>query len=190
MNALRPHHGWLLALGAALLLAAASDPLLRYARNGMAEESRALDAEHARISQSLMQLRDDAATAQRLSRTITSKDMEKYLAPTDRAKIAARLEPIATASRLSRFTYTLSPEQNFAPEGGDMDGIAQSHLTLEAEAPQDDDATRFLLRLQQTLPGRAALQHLSLERTNPTALSATNIHLKAEIDWLSNSTQP
>ena len=194
MRVLRAHRWWLAVFVAALLLLASSDPLLRAAQNILTQKSQRLETEKQNLSQTLQHLRDDAATAERLSRALKAGWAQTYLAPVDRRQMAAQLEPLAAASRLGRFTYTLLPEQPFKPEPAlpDTEGLVQSALTVEADAPHDGDATHFIQRLLQALPGRAQLQQLALERpeANTTApLAEKNVRLNATIDWLANGSQ-
>ena len=73
-----------------------------------------------------------------------------------------------------------------------MEDLAESTLTLEADAPQDSDAVRFLDRLLSSLPGRAQIQQLSLDRLGAESnapLAATNIRLHAVIGWLANASR-
>jgi hypothetical protein len=181
-----PHRFWIAAILAAPLLAAGGGHLLRYAQEEMAARTQALETEHQRAAATLRQLRHDAAMAERLSRSMEGDDMEKYLAPVSRMKAAAQMERLATTANLSHFVYTLSPERPLHADTGDMAGIAQSLLTLEADAPEDEAVYRFLFRLNRALPGRSALKHLSIERPGPDAPAASNVRMKAEVEWLSN----
>lgn len=194
MNALNAHRWWLIALGAALLLLAGGDPLLRYSHEILTGRVENLNAEKKTLASTLQHLRDDAATAERLNRAIKAENAAAYLAPVDRLQITAQLEPLAVVSRLGRFTYTLSPEQPFKPDQAspDTDGLAESVLTFEADAPHDGDAYRFAERLLRRLPGHARLRQLVIERTqafNAETLAAVNVHMNATIDWLTNESR-
>ncbi|MDD5585946.1 MAG: hypothetical protein PHY92_03190 [Alphaproteobacteria bacterium] len=194
MKALKAHRWWLAALAAALVLLACGDPLLRYGHDALTARLQKSDAAKKNLTTVLQQLRDDAATAERLSRAIKAGEAAAYLAPADRLQITAQLEPLATASRLGRFTYTLSPEQPFKPEQAspDTDGLAESVLTFEADAPHDGDAYRFIERLLRRLPGRARLRQLAIENTNAAnagPLAVANVRLNATVDWLANGSR-
>jgi hypothetical protein len=193
MKMLHAHRWWLIALSAAFLLLVCSDPLSRAAHDVLARRLHKLEIEQKNLTQSLEQLRGDAAIAERLNREIKTGEADSWLAPVDRRQIAAQFEPLAAAARLSRFTYTLSPEQPVEADkpSDDMNGLVQSSLTLEADAPHDADAYRFIGRILRLLPGHAQLRQLVIERLNANGsgqLAATNIRLNANIDWLSNGT--
>jgi hypothetical protein len=194
MTALKPHRWWLAAFGIALVLLAGSDPVMRYGHEILTERLQKLDAEKRTLTGALQQLRGDAAAAERLSKAIKAEDVAAYLAPADRLQITAQLEPLATVSRLGNFTYALSPEQPFKPEQAspDTDGLVESVLTFEADAPHDGDAYRFIDRLLHRLPGRARLRQLVIERSQASIdgpLAASNIRLNATIGWLANGSR-
>jgi hypothetical protein len=194
MKRLAPHRNWILALSAAFVLMAGSNPLLRYMQDKMTLKQTERAEEQQRLAQNLQQLRDDAATAQKLSEAMDTSVVETMLAPVDRIQITARLETLARGARLSSFTYTLSPEQPFKPDGEEIepDGIMQSDLTLQADAPQDGNVFRFIENLQQALPGRARLQRLSVERINAndkTPLATANVRMNAALHWLANGSR-
>ena len=198
MKKLRAHKWWLAALVAALFVPVCSDPVLRAAHGILAQRLQRVETEKQNLSQVLQHLRDDAATAVRLSHELNAGEATTYLAPVDRRQTAAQFEPLAAASRLGRFTYTLLPEQPFKPEPAlpDTDGLAQSALNIEADAPHDGDAQHFIQQLLQALPGRAQLQQLDIERMDSNAatnvntpLAGKNVRLSATIDWLANASQ-
>jgi len=191
MKELRPHIGWLLALIGAFILIVGLDPARHYAYEMTGQKQKELSSDHERLALNLRQLRDDAALAERLSKDINANDVEKYLAPSNRLEAVAMLDPLAFDSRLSNFSYTLSPEQPYKSpdDGSDMRGIVQSSLTLQAEAALDNDTYRFLENLPRVLPGRLRLEKLSVERIKLNLFEATNVRMTAVFEWVANESR-
>lgn len=155
------------------------------AREQLAREAATLRQEVLQTTQTLTQLREDAATAQRLSLEVNPPILEPYLAPVNRKQAMARLEPLANSLHLRNFTYSLAPAQSLRPEGF-RTPVTQSTLTLEADAPQDTHAFRFLERLPRKIPGRLALQSLTLDRMNEESLGLLNVRMQAVLEWTAN----
>jgi len=194
MSAFRPHCGWLAAVLVALILAGGGNPLLCHFRRSFDRRFEQLDAKRQQLTHSLRQLHDDAALAESLSRSIDVDDVVLYLTPVDRLDITLRLESLASSSRLDRFTYTLSPEQPFKPHPADADseGLVQSVLSLEAQAPLDTDVFKFIRQALQLLPGHADLGYLSIARITsggPGQFGPVNVRFNATINWLSNESK-
>jgi len=186
MKALRPHVPWLAAFCAACVLLTATDPLSEKARAIFSDKIRQAENMKSEAERSLQFLRADANTARALSREVTAGEVEAFLAPTDRLQIAARLEQLAAGHRLSRLVYAFSPEKSFVPppSAPDAEGLSESVLTLEADAPHDVEVFRFLEEARKLLPGRACMKNLTIELL--PRLAAANVHFSASIDWLSN----
>jgi hypothetical protein len=190
MKALQAHRGWLLALVAAIVFMACSHPLLDYVQQLFEQRLGSIETRHRLLEASLQQLRDDAATAERLRPTIDAEALEKNLAAVDRLSVTSQFESLAASARLDHFAYTLSPETPFKNDA-DAQGLARSTLSIEAQAPNDIDAIRFVDRLLRLLPGRAELQRFSLDRLNDgeAKLGALNVHVNIAIDWIANESK-
>ncbi|MDX2027166.1 MAG: hypothetical protein SFW62_00865 [Alphaproteobacteria bacterium] len=189
MRFLYPHRFWLAVLACAVLLVAASNPLLQVLREKTSRYLSEVRTERMRAEEIVRQIDGDRETANALSGEMNEAELEKALAPIDRLRAAAVLERQAAVARLSRFTYTLSPEQKVtvtAPGAGPQE-LALSTITMSAEAPLDTSAYVFVEQLRQTLPGRIRPQQVMLERLDDAApLSASNLRLTATLEWLSN----
>lgn len=164
---------------------------MRMAHASLTARLNKLETETRELVHALDQLHKDAETAESLSRAMKADDIETYLAPVNRLSVAAGLEPLARAARLSSFTYKLSPGR--APENdyalADADGLVESAIMFEAEAPHDLAVYRFVTHMARQLPGRTRLRALTLERMNlneKETLSALNVRAIATIDWLAN----
>lgn len=190
MRRLYPHRFWLAAICLCLFLLVISRPLTRVASAALNQRLQRIQAERTTIAHALENLHVDAAAAEELSQDIALDDVATYLAPVDRLKLTEQFEPLASAMRLDRFTYSLSPEQPYKtyPANADLDGVVESSLSLEAEAPHDGDVYRFLQELTALLPGHAQLRHVSISRLreDPSSFGAMNVKLSASIDWLAN----
>ncbi len=191
MKRLYPHRRWLAALVAAFALLIGGDPLLRMAHGGLNARLQKLEDETRDLTQALDQLHKDAETAEKLSRSMKADEMEAYLAPVDRLKITAQFEPLARAAHMGKFTYTLLPERPLKHDYAlaDAEGLVESSLTFDAEAPHDAAVYRFIDRLMRQLPGRAQLRSLTLDRMSmddKAPLSPLNVRASAEIDWIAN----
>ncbi len=185
------HRFWISGLGLALLALIAAPLFGNFAQERLEQTRAEGTRKREGLSTQLRQWEEDARAARELSETLAGEDAETYLAPMSRALLAAQLEPLAASSRLSRLTYTLGPEEKWTGEAGfpNIKGLAQSHLSLEAEAALDADLFRFLQNLS-ALPGRMTLEHLSIKRIGdpqkpPSGLA--NLSLRAEITWLANA---
>ncbi len=179
----KPHRRWLGLLAAAVLLLGVGLPLLSGFTDAAQKDSEHLKEDRAKAEQTLKQMRDDVALAGRGGNPMTASDIERLLAPVDRLQVMTQLEHQAAAYRLTHFTTTLSPERT----SGFDPALAVSTITLAADATLDTDAYAFIDKLRASLPGRAELQHLTLERADASgALSTDAIHLTAVFEWLSN----
>jgi len=80
-------------------------------------------------------------------------EMQRLLAPVDRLKVAAMLERQAQASHLRNFTYSLSAENKYTGSGAGVQDLAQSDISLSAEAPLDGDIYAFIEQSGISCPG-------------------------------------
>ncbi len=174
----------------AALIFFAGSPVLR-ARDAAAHLHLAeLQAERDVLLSSLRQIEEDNAEAVRISATMDRQNAEKALAPVDRLQIVGALEKQAERARLSRFTYILSPEEpvRIRPSGAESHNLAQSEITLTADASLDTDVYAFIEHAQRLLPGRVALTHLLIERKGGAdePMASPGLHMSAVFEWLSN----
>lgn len=189
MNYLTPHLRWIGLLTLAVTLTWASTPLLDRLHEIAAQ--RLIDARAARAAaeQSLHQLQDDIAAAEKLGGQIGIAEADRALIPADRIAAVTALERSAAALRLGHFTYTLEPEQALTVDAPGIvpQTLAVSTLTVSGEAPLDTDVYAFCAGARRFLPGRLRLQQLSVERTgSAAALEARNTRFTARFEWLSN----
>lgn len=191
MNAWSPHRRWIAGMGVTLAILSVAFPLWRSTRAHLRYQCQRMAQQRTDVQKALANLRHDAATAESLNRSIGAQAMAFYLAPVDRLAITGTFETLACASRLTKFTYTLSPSKPYRPYPANPDahGLVQSALTLEAQTPQDLDAFQFVHALLRSLPGRASLQRLTVTRLDADgvhALKPVNLAFSASIDWLAN----
>jgi len=91
---------------------------------------------------------------------------------------------LAQSAFLSHVAYHLTPAKPF--EG--HDDLAQSTLTLEAQATLDTDVLRFWTQLQTAFPGKLSLRRFSLERAQPgPEESLPTLKLRLDATWLTNA---
>jgi hypothetical protein len=187
MSGLQQHRRWIGLMAVACIIIGGSGPVAHLMCDKTKQNLAELQAAHIKTEQDLQQLREDVARAQKLSRQIDRLHAEQILAPADRLKAAAALEKLAKDKQLRHFTYTLGPEDKLALNaGGESQELAISTIALTADAPSDQDVFTFLEKARILLPGRARIQHFTINRIAPAALAATNIHFEASLEWLSN----
>jgi hypothetical protein len=190
MIRLHPHRVWIALLALALIIAAGNAPLIGIAQKKTSDRLAALRAEADKSANTLRQLREDIATTERLKNQIGETEAEKSLAPVDRLRAAQILERRAAESRLTHFTYTLSPERKTPVDtvGAGTQTLATSQLTLMADAPTDIDAYIFIDAVRRALPGRLTLRQFTLTRIGAAdaPIAAANLRLNATAEWLSN----
>ncbi len=194
MSKFKRHRLWLFLLALALLIGATAQPLLTFAQQEAASKRAHLRTEILKNRQALSQLQEDIAATEKLKRQITDKEAEDALPPVDRLRVAQSLERRAVEAHLTHLIYTIAPEEKVVIDtpSAEKQNLACSKITLNADAPTDKDAYRFLDSVRHTLPGRVTFQTLSVTRL-PTAegsVTASNVHLTAEGNWLSNGANP
>lgn len=185
------HKSWLLLLALALVIAGAGHPALRLATEASERRTAQAGSERAGYESDLRQLMADREAVRELSQKLDPASVERILAPADRLQAGTVLEQLAKASRLNNLAYTFGPERPITvpAAGSGKLALAQSDLTWEASAPLDRDVQAFAERLQASLPGKLALERLSIARTG-TSLSATPLRAQASMLWLSNGSTP
>lgn len=189
--ALQPHRFWIGGLALALCVLIAAPLATIRLQEEMENRQEKLLAHGKTLSTQLAQWKKDANEARQLSASLGGEAIEPYLAPADRAMLAAQLEPLAATARLLHLTYTLGPEERWAgnPMFPHIQGIVQSHLSIEAEAALDADVFRFLDSLS-SLPGRLDLERLEIKRIGGAEnqpLDISNLHVRLELRWLANA---
>ena len=184
---MKPHRLWIALLLATIALIFLTTPMTSRLMVRTEKEIQTLGQEKEARRVKIQQWKDDALKAEELSRTIQTYEIEKYLAPTDRNKLAEKLGPLASVALLTNFTFSLDPavkwenDKNFP----DIQGITQSHLSFEANAPHDVSLFSFLEALSH-MSGRMDVQEIEIKRTNQDEISANNLHAKVSLLWLSN----
>lgn len=181
-----PHRFWFLGLACALFVLALS-PIAGEARRE--EIDRSVLARSARVKTLSAQIRQwetDAKEARILNDAMKGESVETYLAPMNRAALAAQFEPLAARAHLSDLAYTLGPEEkaHSDPLFPNLEDLSQSHLTLEADAALDAEAFSFLDDLS-ALPGRMDIERLSLKRKEGD-IGLRNLRLRADLIWMAN----
>lgn len=183
-----PHRLWILLACAAFLLWLGTKPLSDTLRVSLQTTVTRLQNEKESLFTKIHLMESDAITADELSRTLDKKAVEATLAPASRRAMASRLEALASQSRLDSFTYALSPPAPWTDETGTLhDGISQSTLSLEAEAPRDSDVLAFIANLSD-LQGRFDLIALTLSRIGGEGeIRRDNIRMRATLKWIANT---
>lgn len=186
-----PHKGWMTGLAAALLFLFATGFLADSYSSYAQERLSVAELEHQRATKQLEQWKEDSATAKTLRQHLSDADVARLLEAGNPKAMTAKLEPLAAASRLSNFSYTLSPLQPWDghPSFSGIEGIVKSTLTIEADTPHDGDVFAFLNELS-TLQGKFTLTELHIspiKEAKDRPLSALNLHARATLDWLVNA---
>jgi len=186
----RPHKVWIGLLGAALAIALGHATVLSYAQGKAERRLSFLRLEHEKVVKALRQLEEDIAEAERMRTEMDVSEAEKYLAPADRLQTAQLLERLAADFRLTRFSYTLAPEQKKSIETltGGAQEVAECHWALAADAPTDIDAFAFLDEIMGQMQGAVSIREMSLDRlgAKDAPMAQANIRLTASGEWLSN----
>src|ERR1700722_180170 len=181
MISLRPHIWGLCVLVFSAVLYVGATPVVGYWLDAERQQTGAMEADTAQTQQSVQMLEDDVAAAQKLSSQLDPKEIERLLAPVDRLKVATLLEHQAAASHMQNFAYTLAPEQRvtFTTPGAGPQQLAQSEITVSADAALDTETYTFVEHLRTILPGRLHLRAFTIERIGDaqTALASTNVHM-------------
>lgn len=187
MTGWRAHRLWVMLLALAILMAAVKAPLLGAAQTEAEQKLAALRTETDQATNALQQFSDDLTAIDKMKKIMDRREAELFLAPVDRLRAAAILEHRAAEARLSHFTYNILPEQKIRVDtiGAGPQELATSKMTLAADVPTDINASIFIDALRRTLPGRITLRTFSLQRIN-APLSDRNLHMTADIEWLSN----
>jgi hypothetical protein len=188
---LRPHRKWIGLLALAALMAVTNASVLDLALDKAEGKRQKLNAENKEAAADLRQLKEDLLAVEKMKDEIDADTAKKDLAPVDRLRAARTLENRATEAKLTRLTYTFSPEEKVTVDtvaAGKQD-FALSKWTVSADAPTDLDAYVFLDSLSRTLPGQVTFRQLSIQRLprkSDNSLSTMNVHLRASGEWLSN----
>lgn len=187
-NDLRPHRTWLTLFALAVLLLLAGGPMAEWGLHLARDRGKNLAQERARVEEYARRFQDDMRLAERPEGQMKGDDIDRLLAPVDRLRVASNLERQAAAARLSHFTYNLASEKPANVSVIDSATMAESRLTMAADAPLDSDVDSFLHSLGHALPGRVRLLRVAVTRPAGDApLSLANVHMEAEAEWLSNS---
>jgi hypothetical protein len=188
------HRLWLSLLAIAVIIGAANAPLIGMATRAERTKLENLRSQSQKETDALRQLQDDLDATENLKTQIDDSDADRSLQSVNRLRVAKMLETRAAESRLTSFTYSLSPEKptEFDTIGAGKQTLATSDVAMTADAPTDIDVYRFVENIRLSLPGRLALRHLSMERAaQPNApIAATNLHVKIDAEWLSNGAAP
>ncbi len=187
------HRAWMTGLFCAVVLVLIEPSIAQKLQTRLTLQQNELAEHFLALAQQKVQFEADLQTAQTIDETLNPIDAETLLAPSNRQHLSQRLESIAASSRLFNVNYLLSPAQTWTEEGPftGIEGITQSTLTLEADAPHDGDSLGFLARLN-ALDGRLHLQQLSIKPLashEDSPLAALNLHITARFLWLTNAPQ-
>lgn len=186
---IKPHRGWMSLLAGGLLILTLGPALMHSQFTAAARRAADLKTEQARLDEVALRLDEDTRMAANRDIVLSADDISHLLEPANRLQSMGALERQAAARHLTHFTYTLAPERKAKAVIVSTDDLTESGLDLAADAPLDTDAYQFINNLHDILPGRLHLRHLILSRINPDApLSAANIHMEANMEWLSNTT--
>ncbi len=182
-TAFRFHRNWLLIALAAALLFALPPLWTQQIEAARADRVAALQTRKTALFAHIRQMESDAIAADELSQTIEAKEVQRFLAPVTRRQAAAQIEAFAAQARLAHLSYQIAPAQPFAAPDA-PEGLVQSALQIEADAPSDSDILRFLGHLSD-LPGRVDVADLSIERLQGE-LGALNVHMRLSARWINN----
>jgi hypothetical protein len=146
-----------------------------------------LQRESRRLNETLGQLNEDRAAAERLASRFTEAEVAHKLAPPDKDKGLAALEDRAAALALGSVTVRFGPEK--APPALDEPGLALASVTIDGQAPDDRALNAFIDDVLTTLPGRVTLTRFEVRRPSPDApLALANLAFHLTFDWLANAT--
>lgn len=179
------HRRWLSWMAAGLILLFLQ-PFLGEALVVAQVRAGKIAEDRAQIEKSVRRFHEDLHLAQSPAKAMDSQEINRLLLPVDRLGVAKELEKRAASARLSHFTYALTPQKATSIEAVDAKDMTESTVFIEADAPMDIDAAGFLQNLNYALPGRVQLRHLVLTRKFADSLSLENIHMVADLAWLSN----
>lgn len=187
MEKLAPHRGWLSLLAGGLFLIFAGVPLSDLAMDAARKRAAVIAKQQANTESAIVRFHDDMQLLQQPGNTMAAEDIERMLAPVDRLQVVVGMERQAASALFTHFTYALSPEKKVKMDDAETSPLAESLITVSADMPLDSDAASFMRGLGYALPGRVHLRHLLLSRwASDAPLSLANIHMEAELIWLSN----
>jgi hypothetical protein len=159
-------------------------------RDATAEDVAALTAHKQERESELRQLRADAEATKELAGRYSEDEVAAKLAPPDKPRLVIALEKQAASLFLHPFAAAFGPETIPLAREAVPEGLAESTLTLEGDAPDDLAARALIDAALQTLPGKATLREADLTRDKPAeALDAANVHFKIAIDLLANASE-
>lgn len=184
---LHPHRVWLALLSLAVIAVLVGGPVSDWALENSKTRAENIAKERADAEKALARFHDDMQMLQNQDHRLSADDVARILAPTDRLQAGSIMEKQAASDLFSHFTYTVSPEKRL--HTADADHLSESLVNLSADMPLDTDAAVFLRSLGHTMPGRIHLRHVKLSRISMDAPpSLANIHMEADLVWLSNGT--
>ncbi len=187
------HRAWMTGFFCAVLLVLMEPRIAHFMHSRLSLTQNELAERFFILAQQKVQFEADLQTAKTIDGTLSPSDIETFLAPSDRQQMSQRLESVAASARLFNVNYLLSAAQAWMGEGSftGIEGIVQSTLTLDADAPHDNDILGFLSHLN-ALGGRLDLQQLSIKpitHNDASPLAALNLHVTAQFLWLTNAPQ-
>ncbi|MDD3287757.1 MAG: hypothetical protein PHX43_01955 [Alphaproteobacteria bacterium] len=183
---LRPHRAWTLAIISAIFLMIAGNFAATLYKDALVVKTNSHVLEKQDLDATLQQMRDDMATVKQIGKTMDEEKIASILAPTDKMATATMLEKLASTAGLARFSYSISPEK---PATGisSAANLYISAITIEAEAPDDRAAYKFISSAQKLMGGQARLHKMDIARiSEQSTMGATNVKMTANIDWLHN----
>ena len=138
---------WIGGIVLAVIISAISAPLFEASQQKGTQRLKDLRKRTEQADLALHQLTEDIAATEKLKTKIKADDVAKALPPVDRLRVAEILEHRAAESHLIHFTYTLSPEEKTVVDtiGAGKQTLANSKLSLSADAPTDTEAYQFRL---------------------------------------------
>ena len=185
-----PHLRWITLGIVSVFLYLASVPLCDFLSDHSRQMLSSSQIENARAVKQFEQWKEDSLAAKTLAKSLSNEEITRLLESGSPKAMTSHLEPLAAASRLSNFSYTLSPASPWdgMPDFPGIEGIVKSVLTIETDAPHDADIFAFLGHLS-SLQGKFKLTELHILPISDKPdqpLSDLNLHARATLEWLAN----
>ena len=186
-HSLAPHRSWILFTIAALMLIGFSAYLSQSITKQFTLNQDAINNEKSRLVRQITLWQDNAEAARSLRERLADNEIDALLKPMDVQRTEKMIEALAALSHLTHLKLSLDNRQvwNGGTSFTGIEGIDQYRLSLDADAPRDNNCFVFIKALSE-INGRIEIGTLNISRLPQSTLGPLNIHLSLRGFWYGN----